>query len=159
MNGDINDMLKSVLQNPEALSGVMKLAQGMMNSKDINTDNRSDNAEFKRDNANSQENIETMRRALPNLPSSFAYDEDRVRLLKALRPYLGEKRRKKIDNIISMMTLLKMFSEKAIQTPAARAFHEPFSKDLPPNFSKMDPHRCKSRHQPIMILNLYTLLY
>lgn len=112
MNGDINDMLKSVLQNPEALSGVMKLAQGMMNSKDINADSRSDNAEFQRDNTNSQDNIESMRRALPNLPSSFAYDEDRVRLLKALRPYLGEKRRKKIDNIVSMMTLLKMFSEK-----------------------------------------------
>ena len=113
MNGDINEILKSVLQNPEAISGVMKLAQGMMNNvKDSGAEIKNDNSDRQRDNGSENDGMDKIKSVLPSLPSSFAYDEDRVRLLKALRPYLGENRRKKIDNIISIMTLLKMFAEK-----------------------------------------------
>lgn len=107
MNGDINEMLSKVLSDPEALNGVMKIARGMMNSNDEKSGERPPATEGVK-----TEGGEAPAFKLPALPAALSYDEDRVNLLKALRPYLGESRRRKVDYIISMMNVLKLLGQK-----------------------------------------------
>lgn len=127
MNGDINEMMNRVLSDPEALSGMMKIAKGLMNNGEKNdVYNKDDVADGIRRPANqvnqeaqvrneedsvgqgemshSQQNIFNQMK----LPQLLTYDENRVKLLGALRPYLGDGRRQKVDYILNMMRVLKL---------------------------------------------------
>ena len=105
-NGDINDMLGRVLQNPEALSGIMKLAQGLKNNENTASAPRQNESgeampEEKRENQGEQ-NAESQ------LPRLFSHDENRSHLLTALNPYLGQNRREKVDSIMNMLQLMEL---------------------------------------------------
>lgn len=141
-NGDLNDMLGRVLQNPEALSGIMKLAQGLRNNGEQNSSPAPQQAQ------NSQQSQTPLRPrtsegvpsaqgqgpsedqdlqpsestmdspdvpvgnfrdiAGPQLSRLFNHDENRTRLLIALKPYLGKNRREKVDYIMSILQLMEL---------------------------------------------------
>ena len=117
-NGDINDMLGRVLQNPEALSGIMKLAQGLMNNG--GGESTAPQPQQSTQNTSGTTAINTsdmsdmpeggIREALSKteLPRLFVHDENRTRLLAALKPYLGKSRREKVDYILNILRVMEL---------------------------------------------------
>ncbi len=53
------------------------------------------------------ETLQAMTRLLPLL-NSFQQEDDNTRLLHALRPMLGEERRKKLDEAVKIMQMLRL---------------------------------------------------
>ena len=108
-NGDINDMLGRVLQNPEALGSIMKLAQGLKNNDNTapapQQNGQPDESEdtIPEDGENQRE-----QNTASQLPRLFNHDENRTRLLIALKPYLGKNRREKVDSIMNMLQLMEL---------------------------------------------------
>lgn len=126
-SGDINDMLGRVLQNPEALSGIMKLAQGLMNNggegtapppqqSTQNTQNTSDtsNKSVMSDMPEGDTHEALSKTEIPRL---FVHDENRTRLLAALKPYLGKSRREKVDYILNLLRLMELVGSANLLPP------------------------------------------
>lgn len=147
-NGDLNDMLGRVLQNPEALSGIMKLAQGLRNNGEQNSAPAPQQAQnsqqsqtplrppqslrtsgsvpsaqgqgiLSSENQDLQPSESTVDTpdvpagnfrdiAGPQLSRLFNHDENRTRLLVALKPYLGKNRREKVDYIMNILQLMEL---------------------------------------------------
>lgn len=118
-SGDINEMLGRVLQNPEALSGIMKLAQGLMNGGGEGVAPRPQQSTQSQSTTDASETSASetqymsegdMREAISksDLPRLFAHDENRTRLLSALKPYLGKGRREKVDYILNILRLMEL---------------------------------------------------
>lgn len=153
-NGDLNDVLGRVLQNPEALSSIMKLAQGFRNNGEQNSApapqqtqipqqpqaplrppqslRTPQEVKFPRGVPSPQEqdmlppedqdlqppesiqdtpdvptgNFRDI--AGPQLSRLFNHDENRSRLLIALKPYLGKNRREKVDYIMNILQLMEL---------------------------------------------------
>lgn len=111
-SGDINEMLGRVLQNPEALGSIMKLAQGLMNGGGEGVapqpQQSTQNAQNTPDTPDMPEG--DMREAISKseLPRLFVHDENRTRLLAALKPYLGKSRREKVDYILNILRVMEL---------------------------------------------------
>ncbi|MHB1151874.1 MAG: hypothetical protein ACYCWE_05395 [Eubacteriales bacterium] len=135
-NGDLNDVLGRVLQNPEALSSIMKLAQGLRNNSEQNSapapqqnqttqqtqapsrpPQEQDMLPPEDRNIKPAENTQDtpdvpagniLGMAGPQLSRLFNHDENRSRLLVALKPYLGKNRREKVDSIMNILQLMEL---------------------------------------------------
>lgn len=120
-SGDINEMLGRVLQNPEALSGIMKLAQGLMTGGGEGVAPRPQQSTQSAQSQSTPDASDTstsetqymsegdMREAISksDIPRLFAHDENRTQLLAALKPYLGKGRREKVDYILNILRLME----------------------------------------------------
>ncbi len=132
-NGDLNDVLGRVLQNPEALSSIMKLAQGLRNNGEQNSapapqqNQTTQQPQPQQPMQTSQEqdmlppedrDIQP-RESTPDVPVGnfrdaaglsrlFNHDENRSKLLFALKPYLGKNRREKVDSIMNILQLMEL---------------------------------------------------
>lgn len=154
-NGDLNDVLGRVLQNPEALSSIMKLAQGLRNNGEQNSapapqqtqnqqhpqtplrppqplrtpqevnppqdmlppeDHDIQPPESMRDSPDVQAG-NFLGLAGPQLSRLFNHDENRSRLLIALKPYLGKNRREKVDYIMSILQLMELAGSANLLPP------------------------------------------
>ena len=106
-NGDINDMLGRVLQNPDALSGIMKIAQNIKSNSDgtASSPQRDDDGGSDRTPELPEGQI---REVLARADFSRFHDENRTRLLTALKPYLGKGRREKVDYILNILRLMEL---------------------------------------------------
>lgn len=129
MNPDSNalsDMLGSVLSNPEAMSSILRVASSLgLNSTDgAKTDSTVSYGETDRSpevaadrplSAHAAEETATAA-PLPSVPSpkKAAGDEDRIKLLNALRPYLGDDRRKRVDSVLGILRLLRVAEESGL---------------------------------------------
>lgn len=126
-NMDISAMLDKVLSNPEALSGVMKIVSGLKSSgggHDNGHDNNNneeqyehrEQAESREDDAREQDHpgLEEKKEHKLTIGNINLYDEHRIRLLEALRPYLEPSRREKIDYMLNIMKLIKVASASGL---------------------------------------------
>lgn len=104
-NGDINDMLGRVLQNPEALGSIMKLAQGLKNNDNTAPAPQRNDSE---DTIPEDDENQGEQNTVSQIPRLFNHDENRTRLLIALKPYLGKNRREKVDSIMNMLQLMEL---------------------------------------------------
>lgn len=104
---NINDMLQSVLSDPKALSGVMKLAQELMQGQDGNALGAMVKSDGEKTPPSPAPAPDSPGDA-PSLPKLLAYDKNRTELLKALRPYLSESRRGKVDYILNILQILAL---------------------------------------------------
>lgn len=87
MDGNISEMLKSVLDDPGAMKKLMGVAEGLMGGG---------GATDKPDSP-------------PPLPEKREPGSDeRIALISALRPYLSEDRRQTADGLIKMLKMLKL---------------------------------------------------
>lgn len=112
---DISEMLNRILSDPQAMSGVMKLAGGLMNGGEGSAANE---AERPPANGGGEDANRTANASTPSLnslglgnvklPKLLSYDADRVKLLEALKPYLGDGRRDKISYLLNIMRILKL---------------------------------------------------
>ena len=95
MADDINEKLRQLLSNPDALSMVSSVLS-KLNSDD------SKHADIEENN---------LENTIKNAVSSFSSDGDRrINLLSALKPYMRQTRADNIDKAIKMLKLTKLSS-------------------------------------------------
>jgi len=102
-DSDLSGVLSGLLQDPEALSGIMKLAEGFMGGT------RSEKTEPPKDPPET-ENVPDRNAAV--LPTRFigGSSNESCALLAALRPFVSDKRKESIDAIIKILKLTDMAS-------------------------------------------------
>lgn len=93
MSNDMNDMLGKVLNDPQAMNGIMKIAQGLMNNSPSSDEQREEHSEPEAPKKEMPSRLPP--ELISGLPRLLAYDENRVNLLNALKPYLSEGRRER----------------------------------------------------------------
>jgi len=108
---DLTQKLSELLSSPDSLQKLQAAAAslGML------TGNKSDNqsavpastAPAIDTSGISSSDFETIRKIMPLL-SGFRQDDQHTILLKALRPYLQEERRRRVDDAVKIMHMLKM---------------------------------------------------
>lgn len=121
-----NDMLSSLLKNPEALQNAMKTVSGMLSAADTVSDNSavpdsappfppSDN--YTNNNGGSQSNYDPstdlMERALPMIHSIVQSGQGAIRqekrtLLNAVKPFVNEEVAKQFDHAMKLVSMAKM---------------------------------------------------
>lgn len=115
-SNDFNEMLNRFLENPEALQNIMKIAGSFKNSGDSEDDDEQDTVEVSADAEEDGEG-EAVEAGAFSRGSRGGHshkkpdNDNRLRLLKALKPYLGENRREKVDYIIKLLGLLQLADE------------------------------------------------
>ncbi len=87
MNGDVTSMLNSLLADPEKLSAMMGAVSSVMGTP--------------------TEGKEPKEAAEPASvpPVMPKISDDRIRLLEALKPFVADEKKDKVDRLIRMMTL------------------------------------------------------
>ena len=98
MADDFQDKLNSILSNPE----IMKMISSMAGQ--VNSEPQSSNSDTGNDSSADFGN-------LANIASKISSeDDDRIRLLNALRPYMNESRSANMDTAIKILKLTKLTS-------------------------------------------------
>ncbi len=108
---DLSSMINNVLNDPEAMSKIQSIAQGLnlspkgQSSNQGEGENRSSSSDSSQKSPNlDAESIAAITNAVKNLSS----DNENIQLLRALKPFFSEKRAKKVDDAIKIMGLLKL---------------------------------------------------
>ena len=93
---DISSMISNVLNDPEAMAKIGAIAQS------LNLGGEEENK--KTAPAIDSESLEGLQKLL----GSMRQKDENVELLKALRPFLSEKRQKKVDDAVKLMGLMRL---------------------------------------------------
>lgn len=105
---DLTDKLNSILSDPKMMEQIKGLS-GMFLDKPEKEEVKK---EPKLNDCNDSSDVsnDTMQIVMKMVPllSSINKDDDSTRLLHALKPFLASERRKKLDEAIKMMQLLKL---------------------------------------------------
>lgn len=93
MEDNFAEMVKGVMSDPDAMSKLMSMAEGLMGNGG--------------DGIKGQTVTEVSRPAdlTERLKNS---NEERIALISALRPFLSDTRRKNADNLIKMLKMMKL---------------------------------------------------
>ena len=109
MNGEMNEMLGRVLNDPNTMGSLMKIAQGLMNNNEASDNPPKTESPAPKDTAdNESPPVQLPSGLLSGLPRILAYDENRVNLLNALKPYLNDSRREKVEHILHLLSLMQL---------------------------------------------------
>ena len=97
---DLSEKLKGILNDPESMANLKNMADSLLSG---------DNGEGNENSGDMPpiENIGAIISIMSKLNSDG--DNDRTRLLNALKPYLSEKRQAKTDNAIKILRLLELW--------------------------------------------------
>ncbi len=97
---DLSEKLNGILNDPESMANLKTMADSLLSGKnDEGNESSNDMPPI--------ENIGAIISIMSKLNSSN--DNDRTRLLNALKPYLSEKRQAKTDNAIKILKLLELW--------------------------------------------------
>jgi len=106
-SNNIADMLKNVLNEPEAFNSLMSAANSIMNSSNIkksDTDDRPSIDESTRISGKEEKHSDTI---LKNI--SFPHIENKhICLVNALKPYLSSERRESAETMLTVLRLLSI---------------------------------------------------
>lgn len=121
---DYGDMISGIMNDPEAMSNVLKIAQSLMGTGGGTTKAPPTGSESSPASAEAKEsdsakefvsfepkNENSFSSAFSVLPAALTDKEtaaNRERLLVALKPYLNSERRSMIDTILKMLRLAKI---------------------------------------------------
>lgn len=94
MDANISDMLKDVMADPETMSKLMSVAEGLMKNE------KPPEAEPAAEAVNVQTEVKQSFLSKGN--------EERIALISAIRPYLSPERRKSADSMIKMLKMMKL---------------------------------------------------
>ncbi len=101
---NLEERLNSILSNPESLSQLSHLAEGILgNSGENNCDTKNDSS----NDGGLGFDLATVAR-LQGMLGNLREDSEDSRLLLALKPYLKEKRKAKVDETVKLMKLMKL---------------------------------------------------
>ena len=104
---DLSSMLGDLLKNPENMEKIKNLA-GMLGGG--GGPPPASSASPEPDNRPAGPDPDSMKLVMKLAPmiSRFRQEDDSTRLLRALRPFLKEEKRKKLDEAIRLMQLVRM---------------------------------------------------
>lgn len=116
-NEKLSSALNEILSNPQMLSTIASMAQGLKNSSTAKESTEEKSATEESKNIESAEAKETATAAIPsaltellgNLSNSGASKSRQSELLCALKPYLSQSRADAIDKIIRFSELSNLF--------------------------------------------------
>ncbi len=97
---DLSEKLAGILNDPDSMEQVKKMAENLFAGESNGNDNNTTDLP-------PIENIASIMSIVTKLNSSN--DNDRTRLLNALKPYLSEKRQTKADNAIKLLKLIELW--------------------------------------------------
>lgn len=106
MDDNISEMLKGVMSDPETMSKLMSVAQGLMGSQPSGNDKPQENESKSSTEASEPEPKAQPSNAKVNPLSSG--NEERIALISAIRPYLSPERRRSADSLIKMLKMMKL---------------------------------------------------
>lgn len=102
---NLEQRLNSILSDPESLSTLSQLAESFLAGGDENQDK----ADEHKDDSNSGSEIDIAAFArLSGILGNLSDDNEESRLLLALKPYLKDKRKEKVDETVKLMKLIKL---------------------------------------------------
>lgn len=96
---DLSEKINSLLSSPEALEQIKELS-GMLGISDVHNTSKTEQKTLPDDT------LSLVTKVAPFL-KSMNKDDDTIRLLKALRPFLSDERNKKIDGAEKILKILK----------------------------------------------------
>ncbi len=118
-NSDISKQLSGILEDPEAMSRIMNIASSLMGSQSQNQD--SDASEEKREESSDPPpeakasfpdlSGADLSKVMPLLAGALGQDQKndpRTNLLQALKPYMSDDRKERIDMLIKALRLAKI---------------------------------------------------
>lgn len=94
---DLSEKLAQLLNDPESLNQMKQMAESLMGSGESKTETESEQDGY---------DINSILKVLNMLKSSG--NDDRTRLLTALKPHLSEPKRDKVDTAIKVLKILDM---------------------------------------------------
>lgn len=98
MADDFQNKLNSILSNPELMNMISSMAG------QVNHESKKDSSDISSDSSDDFS-------GLANIASKISSeDDDRIRLLNALRPYMNETRSANMDTAIKILRLTKLTS-------------------------------------------------
>lgn len=95
---DLSEKITELLSDPTALEGIRNMASGLLGEMPNNTQTGS----LPQDNID----IGRLMSVMGNLQKGK--DDDRSRLLLALKPHLSEKRRQRVDRAVKILKLIDL---------------------------------------------------
>lgn len=102
MDGNLSEMLKDVLADPDAMEKLMGAAEKLMG-------NGKAEPSFQKENKDEESDCEKAQSVhAPAHHEKKAGNDERIALLYALRPYLSPERRKSADSLIGMLKMMKL---------------------------------------------------
>ena len=90
MDANFSDMLKDVMSDPDAMSKLMSVAEGLMKSE----------------KPPEAEATSVPEASVPTVLTKG--NEERIALISAIRPYLSPERQKSADSMIKMLKVMKL---------------------------------------------------
>ncbi len=97
---DLNEKIAGILNDPDSFEQLKNMADSIFaGQSDSNYDNSNDMPPI--------ENIGAIMSIISKLNSSG--DNDRTRLINALKPYLSDKRKQKADNAIKLLKIVELW--------------------------------------------------
>ena len=111
MDGNISEMLQSVLSDPETMKKLMDVAGGIMGGNPPSDAAPVSAPPSSSDDAEEAKDVGTAAAPLKSLFSDSVGkpgNDERIALVKAIRPYLSESRRQTADGILNLMKILKL---------------------------------------------------
>ena len=100
---DIKEKLSGILNDPDSLSQLSELAENLFSRENSSSEDNGPNTGGFPD----IEQLGNIMSIMSKLNSSN--DNDRTRLLNALKPYLSEKRQAKTDNAIKLLKIIELW--------------------------------------------------
>lgn len=106
---DLAGKISELLNNPESLEKIKGLS-GLLGQSSFGEPKEEEPKPQKEPELNSLLPADTLQAVMKLAPlfSSIKQDDDSTRLLHALRPMLGEPRRKRLDESIKMMQMIRL---------------------------------------------------
>ena len=105
MDGNISEMLKGVLSDPDAMKKLMGAAEALMGGNGSQAPTETEASVSSSKPLEREE--ETEGNPHPK-PECRAGNNERIALIAALRPYLSPERRQTADSLIKMLKMLKL---------------------------------------------------
>lgn len=110
---DFSSMLNNLLKNPESMEKIKNLAgmlggsAGLPPSSEPAAAPPRSGPDKQPPGGLDQDSLNMMMKLAPMI-SKFRQEDDSTRLLRALRPFLNEEKRKKVDEAIRLMQIIRM---------------------------------------------------
>ncbi len=106
--GDFEEKLESILNNPQAMSQIMSLAQSLGGSSEQPASPTPPQSPSSSEDPGTQLDPQMLASLFSLLNQGSRGDDQRVALLNALRPFVKEQRHAKIDKAIQIARLSRM---------------------------------------------------
>lgn len=103
---DIAEKLAELLNDPESLNQVRRMAEDLMGEQREPEPQKSDSDSFKNESGFNAEQIAKITSVLTRLKKTS--NDNRSNLLTALKPHLSAPRREKVDTAIKLLKILDM---------------------------------------------------